>query len=115
MFRNTGANAFAKIQMRLAYADKRDLYCMPTCNTLFKTVFQLLSFFTTLCHFSQLLHTISLFFALTKFSPFLTLSPNILRVFITSDRFLECVTTFNNRCHCYQRITFATFAGLVIF
>ena len=27
MFRNTGANAFAKIQMRLAYEDKRDLYC----------------------------------------------------------------------------------------
>ena len=29
MFRNTGANAFAKNQMRLAYEDKRDLYC--TC------------------------------------------------------------------------------------
>ena len=29
MFRNTGANAFAKIQMRLAYEDKRDLYCRP--------------------------------------------------------------------------------------
>ena len=28
MFRNTGANAFAKNQMRLAYEDKRDLYCM---------------------------------------------------------------------------------------
>ena len=27
VFRNTGANAFAKIQMRLAYEDKRDLYC----------------------------------------------------------------------------------------
>ena len=27
MFRNTGANAFAKNQMRLAYEDKRDLYC----------------------------------------------------------------------------------------
>ena len=27
MFRNTGANGFAKIQMRLAYEDKRDLYC----------------------------------------------------------------------------------------
>ena len=26
-FRNTGANAFAKNQMRLAYEDKRDLYC----------------------------------------------------------------------------------------
>ena len=29
VFRNTGANAFAKIQMRLAYEDKRDLYCTP--------------------------------------------------------------------------------------
>ena len=28
MFRNTGANAFAKNQMRLAYEDKRDLYCI---------------------------------------------------------------------------------------
>ena len=27
MFRNTGANAFAKNQMRLAYEYKRDLYC----------------------------------------------------------------------------------------
>ena len=27
MFRNTGANAFANNQMRLAYEDKRDLYC----------------------------------------------------------------------------------------
>ena len=27
VFRSTGANAFAKIQMRLAYEDKRDLYC----------------------------------------------------------------------------------------
>ena len=30
VFRNTGANAFAKNQMRLAYEDKRDLYC--TCG-----------------------------------------------------------------------------------
>ena len=30
MFRNTGANAFAKNQMRLAYEDKRDLYCMSS-------------------------------------------------------------------------------------
>ena len=29
VFRSTGANAFAKNQMRLAYEDKRDLYC--TC------------------------------------------------------------------------------------
>ena len=29
VFRNTGANTFAKNQMRLAYEDKRDLYCMP--------------------------------------------------------------------------------------
>ena len=28
VFRSTGANAFAKNQMRLAYEDKRDLYCM---------------------------------------------------------------------------------------
>ena len=27
VFRNTGSNAFAKNQMRLAYEDKRDLYC----------------------------------------------------------------------------------------
>ena len=27
VFRNTGANAFAKNQMHLAYEDKRDLYC----------------------------------------------------------------------------------------
>ena len=27
VFRNTGANAFVKNQMRLAYEDKRDLYC----------------------------------------------------------------------------------------
>ena len=28
MFRSTGANAVAKNQTRLAYEDKRDLYCM---------------------------------------------------------------------------------------
>ena len=28
VFRNTGANAFAKNQTRLAYEDKRDLYCI---------------------------------------------------------------------------------------
>ena len=28
VFRNTGANAFAKNQARLAYEDKRDLYCI---------------------------------------------------------------------------------------
>ena len=27
VFRNTGANAFAKNQTRLAYEDKRDFYC----------------------------------------------------------------------------------------
>ena len=32
MFRNTGANAFAKNRMRLAYEDKRDLYCKYTIN-----------------------------------------------------------------------------------
>ena len=30
MFRSTGANAFAKNQTRLAYEDKRDLYCIAT-------------------------------------------------------------------------------------
>ena len=33
MFRNTGANAFAKNQARLAYEDKRDLYCSTTLMT----------------------------------------------------------------------------------
>ena len=33
MFRNTGANAFAKNQMRLAYEDKRDLYCISAFTT----------------------------------------------------------------------------------
>ena len=28
VFRNTGAKAFAKNQTRLAYEDKRDLYCI---------------------------------------------------------------------------------------
>ena len=32
VFRNTGANAFAKNQMRLAYEDKRDLYCTSGFN-----------------------------------------------------------------------------------
>ena len=32
MFRNTGANAFAKNPMRLAYEDKRDLYCTYICT-----------------------------------------------------------------------------------
>ena len=32
VFRNTGANAFAKNQMRLAYEDKRDLYCTSVTN-----------------------------------------------------------------------------------
>ena len=33
VFRNTGANAFAKNQMRLAYEDKRDLYCIASILT----------------------------------------------------------------------------------
>ena len=34
VFHNTGANAFAKNQMRLAYEDKRDLYCIsPMIDT----------------------------------------------------------------------------------
>ena len=37
MFRNTGANAFAKNQMRVAYEDKRDLYC--TCSFLANSVY----------------------------------------------------------------------------
>ena len=36
VFRNTGANAFAKNQMRLAYEDKRDLYCSAV-TALWKT------------------------------------------------------------------------------
>ena len=34
VFHNTGANAFAKNQMRLAYEDKRDLYCMLDSNAI---------------------------------------------------------------------------------
>ena len=34
VFRNTGANAFAKNQMRLAYEDKRDLYCRMSYQTI---------------------------------------------------------------------------------
>ena len=34
VFRNTGANAFAKNQMRLAYEDKRDLYCTQSTQYL---------------------------------------------------------------------------------
>ena len=34
VFRNTGANAFAKNQMRLAYEDKRDLYCIHSLRTI---------------------------------------------------------------------------------
>ena len=33
VFRNTAANAFAKNQMRLAYEDKRDLYCNGFAGT----------------------------------------------------------------------------------
>ena len=36
VFRNTGPNAFAKNQMRLAYEDKRDLYCM--CKLYFDAI-----------------------------------------------------------------------------
>ena len=39
VFRNTGANAFAKNQMRLAYEDKRDLYCKPWYDLLIFTKF----------------------------------------------------------------------------
>ena len=35
MFRNTGANTFAKNQTRLAYEDKRDLYCIPARNVIY--------------------------------------------------------------------------------
>ena len=34
MLRNTGAKAFAKNQMRLAYEDKRDLFCSACCMAL---------------------------------------------------------------------------------
>ena len=33
VFRSTGANAFAKNQVRLAYEDKRDLYCRSEGNS----------------------------------------------------------------------------------
>ena len=42
MFRNTGANAFAKIQMRLAYEDKRDLYCSGKGQRKFKSPIEML-------------------------------------------------------------------------
>ena len=41
MFRNTGANAFAKNQMRLAYEDKRDLYCNCDTNARIKFIFNI--------------------------------------------------------------------------
>ena len=34
-------NAFAKNQMRLAYEDKRDLYCITCCNMYAKYTFQM--------------------------------------------------------------------------
>ena len=36
VFRNTSANVFAKNQMRLAYEDKRDLYCSLVNDLAFK-------------------------------------------------------------------------------
>ena len=39
MFRNTGANEFAKNQMRLAYEDKRDLYCTLITVQLFHMIY----------------------------------------------------------------------------
>ena len=39
VFRNTGANAFAKNQMRLAYEDKRDLYCMCVCISSIRSLY----------------------------------------------------------------------------
>ena len=33
VFRNTGANAFARNQTRFAYEDKRDLYCIDLHKT----------------------------------------------------------------------------------
>ena len=42
VFHNTGANAFAKNQMRLAYEDKRDLYCIWFGDS-FVTAFGLVS------------------------------------------------------------------------
>ena len=45
VFRNTGANAFAKNQMRLAYEDKRDLYCTIFSMTNYQYMYQLLILF----------------------------------------------------------------------
>ena len=41
MFRNTGANAVAKNQTRLAYEDKRDLYCKFMINDLADILYNL--------------------------------------------------------------------------
>ena len=41
VFRSTGANAFAKNQMRLAYEDKRDLYCRWNFTRVFKNYLKL--------------------------------------------------------------------------
>ena len=38
VFHNTGANAFAKNQMRLAYEDKRDLYCTSPPSYIISTI-----------------------------------------------------------------------------
>ena len=39
VFRSTGANAFAKNQTRLAYEDKRDLYCICICELINSVTF----------------------------------------------------------------------------
>ena len=48
VFRNTGANVVAKNQTRLAYEDKRDLYCMPlTISTHLNAISQLVVVYMT--------------------------------------------------------------------
>ena len=46
VFRNTGANAFAKKQMRLAYEDKRDLYCIDLIIVYFCLQLRMCQFYT---------------------------------------------------------------------
>ena len=47
VFRNTGANAFAKSQTRLAYEDKRDLYC--TVITVIYITYMYMKFSFSIC------------------------------------------------------------------
>ena len=73
VFRNTGANAFAKNQTRLAYEDKRDLYC--TFHT-FDIIMYVLTSWHTLIHFEVMTYFLASCHTLHTFadiSYFLTL------------------------------------------